>query len=73
MLQKFLLHILCDVIIRVQGVLSGSVTYPSRGVVQYNRMLPDAAVILRDQAEGHLLRQMNYIVAWVDAPEWSPN
>ena len=30
------------------------------------------AVILRDQA-GHLLHQMNYIVAWSNVPEWSPN
>jgi len=29
-------------------------------------------VILRDQAEGHLLCQMNYIVAWLNIPERSP-
>ena len=33
----------------------------------------DAVVILRDQAEGCLLHQMNYIVARVDVSEWSPN
>ena len=36
-------------------------------------MLPDAAVILRDQAEGRLLHQMNYIAARMNLPEWSLN
>src|SRR5882724_5554533 len=36
-------------------------------------MLPDAAVILRDQAEGCLLHQMNYIAARTNLPEWSLN
>ena len=36
-------------------------------------MLPDAVVILRDQAEGCLLHQMNYIAAWMNLPEWSLN
>src|SRR5882672_6258199 len=31
--------------------------------------LPDAVVILRDQAEGHLLCQMNYIAAWMNIPD----
>ena len=35
--------------------------------------LPDAAVILRDQAEGRLLHQMNYIAAWTDLPKRSVN
>jgi len=30
-------------------------------------------VILRDQAEGHLLHQMNYIAAWLSVPGWSLN
>ena len=30
-------------------------------------------VILRDQAEGHLLCQMNYTAALTDLPEWSLN
>ena len=33
----------------------------------------DAAVILRDQAEVHLLHQMNYIVAQSSVPRQSPN
>ena len=28
-------------------------------------------VILRDQAEGHLLCQINYIVTWLNIPERS--
>jgi len=36
-------------------------------------LFPDTAVILRDQAEGHLLFQMNYIVAQLSVPKWSPN
>ena len=36
-------------------------------------MLPDAAVILRDQAEGHLQGQMNYIAAQMNLPERSLN
>ena len=35
--------------------------------------LPDAAVILRDQAEGCLLHQMKYKVAQSNFPEWSLN
>ena len=35
--------------------------------------IPDAVVILRDQAEGHLLRQMNYIAARTNLREWSLN
>jgi len=30
-------------------------------------------VILRDQAEGRLLRQRNYIAAQTNLPEWSLN
>jgi len=30
-------------------------------------------VILRDEAEGHLLHQMNYIAAQLNVPKWSPN
>ena len=30
-------------------------------------------VILRDQAEGCLLCQMNYIAAWSSVPGWSLN
>ena len=33
--------------------------------------LPDTAVILKDQAEGHLLHQMNYIVAQLNIPRQS--
>ena len=33
----------------------------------------DAVVILRDQAEGHLLHQMNYIAARLSVPGWSSN
>ena len=29
--------------------------------------------ILRDQAEGHLLHQINYIAAQSNIPEWSLN
>jgi len=36
-------------------------------------MLPNAVVILRDQAEGRLLHQMNYIAAQTDLPERSLN
>ena len=35
--------------------------------------LPDTAVILRDQAEGHLLHQINYIAAWLSVPRRSLN
>ena len=35
--------------------------------------LPDAVVILRDQAEGCLLHQRNYIVAQSSVPGQSPN
>jgi len=30
-------------------------------------------VILRDQAEGDLLHQINYIAAWLSVPRWSLN
>ena len=30
-------------------------------------------VILRDQAKGNLVHQMNYIVSWLSVPEWSLN
>ena len=33
--------------------------------------LPDAVVILRDQAEERPLCQMNYIAAQMNIPEWS--
>src|SRR5882724_2233112 len=33
----------------------------------------DAVVILRDQAEGHLLHQKNYIAAQLSVPMWSLN
>ena len=35
--------------------------------------LPSTVVNLRDQAEGHLLRQMNYTAARMDLPERSLN
>ena len=38
-----------------------------------NGTLPDAVVILRDQAEGCLLHQRNYIVAQSSVPGQSPN
>ena len=30
-------------------------------------------VILRDQAEGHLLHQINYVAAQLSVPGWSSN
>ena len=49
----------------VTGILSGPETASDcfMGVMGCNR----------DQAEGHLLRQMNYIPAWLNVPKWSPN
>jgi len=50
-----------------------SSVYNNQWLDTWDRTLPDAAVILRDQAEGHLLFQMNYIAAWWNIPEWSLN
>ena len=50
-----------------------SSVYNNQWLDTWDGTLPDAVVILRDQAEGCLLHQMNYIVAWLNDPNQSLN
>jgi len=51
------------------GALTQWLSSVYRDNIKYRKWtLPDAVVILRDQAEGRLLRQMNYIVARTNIP-----
>jgi len=46
-----------------------SSVYNSQSLDTGDGTLPDAVVVLRDQAEGHILCQMNYIATQMNMPE----
>ena len=58
---------------RLTGALMQQLSsvYKDQWLGTWDRTLPDAAVTLRDQAEGHLLHQINYIAARTNLPERS--